>query len=130
MFFKTGGGRGHERERRWQFEERQHVLCAPRRLSDPRDSSRPVRGGRPGWQLQDRVHDQDQWESEEGELMQLTVETKMSTAMEVRQWGRVKIGFCKNGVDCAAAAMLLVSDLVSAACLVTLASNSWLEARP
>ena len=93
-------------------------------------ASRPVRGGRPGWQLQHRVHDQDQWESEEGELMQLTVETKMSTAMEVRQWGRVKIGFCKNGVDCAAAAMLLVSDLVSAACLVTLASNSWLEARP
>ena len=50
-------------------------------------ASRPVRGGRPGWQLQDRVHDQDQWESEEGELMQLTVETKMSTAMEGRQWG-------------------------------------------
>ena len=48
-------------------------------------ASRPVRGGRPGWQLQHRVHDQDQWESEEGELMQLTVETKMSTAMEVRK---------------------------------------------
>ena len=39
LFFKTGGGRGHERERRWQFEERQHVLCAPRRLSDPRQPS-------------------------------------------------------------------------------------------